>query len=126
MGGGLGSGGVVDEEEGQTGGAARGGDCSRRSLSENLEDLLKVEPLSVEVGVGLISFLTGGANSQLLKRIGGIRKQLATDLGFIIPPVRVADNLSASGRANMPFDLPEGRGDGALRTAAGDANWRSH
>ena len=69
-----------------------------KATRENLEDLLRVEPLSVEVGVGLISFLTGGANSQLLKRIGGIRKQLATDLGFIIPPVRVADNLALRAR----------------------------
>jgi flagellar biosynthesis protein FlhA len=69
-----------------------------KAAKENLEDLLKIEPLSIEVGVGLISFLTGGANSQLLKRIGGIRKQLATELGFIIPPVRVADNLSLRAR----------------------------
>ena len=88
-----------------------------KATRENLEDLLRVEPLSVEVGVGLISFLTGGANSQLLKRIGGIRKQLATDLGFIIPPVRVADNLALRAREYSiclkgvemaRFDLPPG------------------
>ncbi len=67
-------------------------------VHENLEDLLRIEPLSIEVGVGLISFLTGGANSALLRRIAGIRKQLATELGFIIPPVRVADNLSLRAR----------------------------
>jgi flagellar biosynthesis protein FlhA len=78
--------------------AAEAAVAAPKATRENLEDLLKIEPLSVEVGVGLISFLTGGANSQLLKRIGGIRKQLATDLGFIIPPVRVADNLSLRAR----------------------------
>jgi flagellar biosynthesis protein FlhA len=78
--------------------AAEAAVAAPKATRENLEDLLKVEPLSVEVGVGLISFLTGGANSQLLKRIGGIRKQLATDLGFIIPPVRVADNLALRAR----------------------------
>lgn len=78
--------------------AAEAATAQPRATRENLEDLLRVEPLSVEVGVGLISFLTGGANSQLLKRIGGIRKQLATDLGFIIPPVRVADNLALRAR----------------------------
>ena len=35
-----------------------------------------------------------GANSPLLRRIAGIRKQLATELGFMMPPVRVADNLA--------------------------------
>jgi flagellar biosynthesis protein FlhA len=78
--------------------AAEAAVAAPKATRENLEDLLKIEPLSVEVGVGLISFLTGGANSQLLKRIGGIRKQLATDLGFIIPPVRVADNLALRAR----------------------------
>jgi flagellar biosynthesis protein FlhA len=69
-----------------------------KAVKENLEDLLRIEPLSVEVGVGLISFLSGGVNSQLLRRIGGIRKQLAGELGFIIPPVRVADNLALRAR----------------------------
>src|ERR1700733_8274322 len=78
--------------------AAEAAIAQPKATRENLEDLLKVEPLSVEVGVGLISFLTGGANSQLLKRIGGVRKQLGTDLGFIIPPVRVADNLALRAR----------------------------
>jgi flagellar biosynthesis protein FlhA len=97
--------------------AAEAAVAAPKATRENLEDLLKIEPLSVEVGVGLISFLTGGANSQLLKRIGGIRKQLATDLGFIIPPVRVADNLalrareysiSLKGVEMARFELPPG------------------
>jgi flagellar biosynthesis protein FlhA len=61
---------------------------------ENIEDLLKVEPLAVGVGLGLVSFVEGGANSPLLRRISAIRKQLAKDLGYILPPVRVTDNLS--------------------------------
>ena len=82
-----------------------------KAVRENLEDLLRIEPLSVEVGVGLISYLAGGVNSPLLKRIGGIRKQLATELGFIIPSVRVADNLTLRARV---LHLPEGCGDGAV------------
>jgi flagellar biosynthesis protein FlhA len=60
---------------------------------ESLETLLKVEPLAVEVGLGLVKFVDGGANSPLLRRIAAIRRQLATDLGFLLPPVRVTDNL---------------------------------
>jgi len=78
--------------------AAGAGAAQPKAVRENLEDLLRIEPLSVEVGVGLISFLTGAANSPLLRRIAGIRKQLATELGFIIPSVRVADNLSLRAR----------------------------
>jgi len=61
---------------------------------ENVEDLLKVETLAVEVGLGLVRFVEGGAESPLLRRIGAIRKQLAAELGYILPAVRLKDNLS--------------------------------
>ncbi len=61
---------------------------------ENLELLLRVEPLAVEVGLGLVTFVEGGPSSPLLRRIAGIRRQLASELGYLLPSVRVADNLS--------------------------------
>ncbi len=104
------------------------GAAEPKVAKENLEDLLRIEPLSIEVGVGLISFLTGAANSPLLRRIGGIRKQLATELGFIIPPVRVADNLSLRAREYSislkgiemaRFELPPGSELAIALTATG-------
>ena len=65
---------------------------------ESLEALLKVEPLSVEVGLGLVKLVEGGQDSPLLRRIASMRKQLATELGFILPPVRVTDNLTLGAR----------------------------
>jgi flagellar biosynthesis protein FlhA len=65
---------------------------------ESLEGLLKVEPLAVEVGLGLVQMVEGGQNSPLLKRIASIRRQLATELGYILPPVRVTDNLTLKAR----------------------------
>jgi flagellar biosynthesis protein FlhA len=88
-----------------------------KSAKENLEDMLRVEPLSIEVGVSLISFIAEGANSPLLKRIAGIRKQLAGELGFIIPSVRVTDNLTLRAREYIinlkgveisRFEMPNG------------------
>ncbi len=88
-----------------------------KTPKENLEDLLRVETLSVEVGVSLVSFIADGANSPLLRRIAGIRKQLASELGFIIPPVRVTDNLTLKAREYSiclkgieiaRFELPQG------------------
>jgi flagellar biosynthesis protein FlhA len=88
-----------------------------RSSQEDLEALLRVEPLAVEVGLGLVKFVEGGADSPLLRRISGIRRQLATDLGFVIPPVRVTDNLSLKvreyafllkGTEVARFELPQG------------------
>jgi flagellar biosynthesis protein FlhA len=61
---------------------------------ENVEAVLRVEPLSLEVGLGLVKLVEGGANSPLLRRITGIRKQVAAELGFVMPPVRLTDNLN--------------------------------
>ena len=71
---------------------------STAAPKENLEDLLKVELLAVGVGIGLVNLVEGGANSPLLRRISAIRKQLAKDLGYVLPPVRVTDNLSLRAR----------------------------
>jgi flagellar biosynthesis protein FlhA len=65
---------------------------------ENLEALLHVEPLAVELGLGLVKFAEGGTNSPLLRRISAIRKQMTTELGYILPPVRVTDNLTLKAR----------------------------
>jgi len=65
---------------------------------ESVEVLLKVEPLAVEVGLGLVQLVEGGQNSPLLRRIASIRRQLATEFGYILPPVRVTDNLTLKAR----------------------------
>lgn len=96
---------------------ATAADKGAKPGGDNLEDLLRVEPLSIEVGVGLVPFIAEGANSALLRRIGGIRKQVASELGFIFPAVRVTDNLSLRPReytVNLKgveiarFELPHG------------------
>lgn len=65
---------------------------------ENIEALLRVEPLAVEVGLGLVQLVEGGQNSPLLRRIASIRRQLAAELGYVLPPVRVTDNLALKAR----------------------------
>jgi flagellar biosynthesis protein FlhA len=84
---------------------------------ENIESLLRVEPLAVEVGLGLVRIVEGGANSPLLRRIAGIRRQLASDLGYLLPAVRVTDNLSLKVREYVillkgvevaRYELPQG------------------
>src|SRR6204780_4650642 len=65
---------------------------------ENLESLLKMEPLSVEVGLGLVNLVEKGADSPLLQRVTGIRRQLATQLGYLMPPVKVKDNINLRSR----------------------------
>src|SRR5882762_8737457 len=54
------------------------------AAKENVESLLRVEPLAIEVGLGLVGLVEGGQDSPLLRRISAIRRQLATDLGYIL------------------------------------------
>jgi flagellar biosynthesis protein FlhA len=68
------------------------------AAKENVESLLRVEPLAIEVGLGLVGLVEGAQESALLRRISAIRRQLAGDLGYLLPPVRVTDNLSLRSR----------------------------
>jgi flagellar biosynthesis protein FlhA len=88
------------------------------AAKDNLENLLRVEPLAIEVGLGLIGMVEGAQDSPLLRRISAIRKQLATDLGYLLPPVRVADNLGLRSREYVislkgveisRYELPQGQ-----------------
>ncbi len=60
---------------------------------EKLENLLGVDLLELEVGYGLINIVDVEQKGDLLERISNIRKQFALDLGIIIPPLRIRDNL---------------------------------
>jgi flagellar biosynthesis protein FlhA len=61
--------------------------------------LLAVEPIEVEVGQGLVGLVREGDASPLLRRIEVVRRQVAQDLGIVVPPVRVRDEptLAAGG-----------------------------
>jgi flagellar biosynthesis protein FlhA len=67
--------------------------AAQAPAKDSLEALLRVEPLAVEVGLGLVKLVEGGIQSPLLRRIAGIRRQMAADLGYMVPPIRVTDNL---------------------------------
>jgi flagellar biosynthesis protein FlhA len=60
---------------------------------DKVEGLLKVEPMELEVGYGLIPLVDSKQGGDLLNRINLLRKQIATDLGFIVPPIRIRDNM---------------------------------
>ena len=60
---------------------------------ERIEDYLQVDPVELEIGYALISLVDETQGGDLFTRITSLRKQLAMDLGIVIPPVRVRDNL---------------------------------
>ncbi len=60
---------------------------------EKVEKLIQVDPIEVEIGYGLIPLADEEQGGTLFKRIIGVRKQLALELGLIVPPIRVRDNI---------------------------------
>ncbi len=60
---------------------------------EPVEKLLKVDMMGLEVGYGLISLVDTKKGGNILERIKLIRKQLAMELGVVVPPIRIRDNL---------------------------------
>ncbi|NBR12764.1 MAG: flagellar biosynthesis protein FlhA, partial [Alphaproteobacteria bacterium] len=59
-----------------------------------ISDVANTTPLLIEVGYGLIPLIEDATRGALVSRITGIRKQVSRDLGFIIPQVRIRDNLA--------------------------------
>lgn len=63
-----------------------------RSESEQIEDMLQVDRLLVEVGYRLVGLVQTGIGGGLLERIGQLRKRFASDMGVVLPPIRVRDS----------------------------------
>jgi flagellar biosynthesis protein FlhA len=63
------------------------------SGQESPMDALKVETMELEVGYGLVGLVEGGTSGGLVERIGLIRRQIAGELGLIVPTVRIRDDL---------------------------------
>ena len=61
--------------------------------AERTEDLLTVDPLKVELGYGLVSMADPKQGGDLLTRIQIIRQQTAAKMGFIVPVIRIVDNM---------------------------------
>ena len=57
------------------------------------KDIVPVDTLGLEVGYRLIPLVDKGQNGELLRRIKGIRKKFAQEVGFLSPPVHIRDNL---------------------------------
>lgn len=60
---------------------------------EDVEHLLLLDTMELEVGYGLISLVDKEQDGSLLGRIRAIRRQFATEMGVVIPPIHIRDNL---------------------------------
>jgi flagellar biosynthesis protein FlhA len=77
---------------------AAAGEAASAPAKESLDSLLKVDPIAIEVGIGLAHLVAGGPGSPLLQKIAAIRRHFAGTTGYLVPPVRVTDNMALKGR----------------------------
>lgn len=60
---------------------------------EKIEDFLQIDPMEIEISYGLIPLVDADEGGDLLQKITTLRRQCAMELGIIIPPIRIRDNL---------------------------------
>ncbi|HEY8750973.1 MAG TPA: flagellar biosynthesis protein FlhA [Tepidisphaeraceae bacterium] len=60
---------------------------------DKVEKLLDVDAMELEVGYGLVRLVDASKGGDLLDRISMIRRQIAVELGIVVPPVRIRDNM---------------------------------
>ncbi len=85
---------------GSTGGEARGtapaagaAGATPAHAPEKLESLLPLDPLQIELGYGLVSLADARKGGDLLERVTGVRRNFAQEMGVVVPPIRLRDNL---------------------------------
>ncbi|MEQ1691302.1 MAG: flagellar biosynthesis protein FlhA [Gemmatimonas sp.] len=61
--------------------------------SDPMRDLLQIDPIELEVGYALIPLIDEGQGGDLLERISLLRKQAAIELGILVPPIRIRDDI---------------------------------
>ncbi|MBC7084095.1 MAG: flagellar biosynthesis protein FlhA [Firmicutes bacterium] len=60
---------------------------------ENVMSLLAVDPLELEIGYGLVPLADESEGGNLLERVTMVRRQVAVDLGLVLPHIRIRDNI---------------------------------
>ena len=73
-------------------------DKSKPDPQQQIENLLKLDEISLEVGYGLVPLVDQAQGGQLLQRIRALRRHLALQLGFLVPSVHITDNLKLKPR----------------------------
>jgi len=69
-------------------------EAGRQESELDWSDIEHIDTIGLEIGYGLIPLVSENDSGVLLSRIKGIRKKLSTELGFLIQPIRIRDNLN--------------------------------
>jgi flagellar biosynthesis protein FlhA len=61
--------------------------------ADPLENLLTLDTMQIELGIGLVTLADTSKGGDLLERVTGVRRNFAQEMGMLIPPIRLRDNL---------------------------------
>ncbi|MDQ6980394.1 MAG: flagellar biosynthesis protein FlhA [Ghiorsea sp.] len=84
---------AVDNKAAQPDVGAEALEAPKKEEEQPMSDLLVVDPVRLEVGYGLIDLVEGSGDGNLLERLQTVRRQIAQEIGFVLPPVHIKDNL---------------------------------
>ncbi|MCZ6836937.1 MAG: flagellar biosynthesis protein FlhA [Planctomycetota bacterium] len=90
---------VKQNEKANVEAEARAEAAQKPRSEQPVEDLLSVDTMEIEIGYGLIAMVDTSRGGDLLDRIAMIRRQVAVELGIVVPPIRIRDNMQLE--ANM-------------------------
>jgi len=79
--------------------AAAAATAAQANAELGWDELRPIDPLGLEVGYRLIPLVDKNQGGELMARIKGVRRKLTQDIGFLVPPVHIRDNLELSANA---------------------------
>ncbi|MFK3872069.1 flagellar biosynthesis protein FlhA [Pseudoalteromonas rhizosphaerae] len=107
---------AAKEAEAANGGATGTGVANKQEQKElGWDDVQQVDVIGLEVGYRLIPLVDQSQGGELLNRIKGVRKKLSQELGFLIPPVHIRDNLELDPNAYRITMMGVSSGEGELK-----------
>ncbi len=89
---------AVTEQSAGSKGAPSKGTATGTPAIDPMDAVLKLDEMMLEVGVGLVPLVDVKKGGQLLARVKSLRKNLAQQLGFLVPSIHITDNLSLKER----------------------------
>lgn len=88
--------GAVANKPGEAKGVAGAATSAEAKAGDQIENLLTLDTLQIELGYGLVCLADTRKGGDLLERVTGVRRNFAQDVGMLIPPIRLRDNLQLS------------------------------
>jgi flagellar biosynthesis protein FlhA len=73
--------------------SAKQAEAAQKKEPEKLEALLQIDPFQIELGYGLVNLADQRKGGDLLERVTGVRRNFAQEMGVVVPPIRLRDNL---------------------------------